>query len=214
MLRPYADSMTKLSLRQRRLRSVWDNRVDQWAETVEDETLRSKVLIAFAFLALAFQYPDRPLHRIARDSLASAGNIAVGWRMRAHMFRAMHYFLFDLGRAEAHCDTETRGAQEILLEGAQPAVTGIELDFATRLEPREFGPREVGGKPNGAHEDGDVRSAVLRGQGRLGPEHEVTNLRTATQTTARREPQPEDQGEPKGQARESRGFGDRCGRKC
>jgi len=35
MLRPYADCMTKLSPRQRRLRSVWDNRVDQWAETVD-----------------------------------------------------------------------------------------------------------------------------------------------------------------------------------
>ena len=73
----------------------------EWAETVEDEILRSKVLIAFAYLAVAFQYPDRPVHRIARDSLASAGNFAVGWRMRAHMFRGLYYFLFDLDRAEA-----------------------------------------------------------------------------------------------------------------
>ena len=45
----------------------------EWAETVDDQVLRSKVLIALAFLAIAFQYPDRPAHRIARDSLASAG---------------------------------------------------------------------------------------------------------------------------------------------
>ena len=48
MLRPYADSMTKLSPRQRRLRSVWDNRVDQWAETVEGSSgfaqLRERML--------------------------------------------------------------------------------------------------------------------------------------------------------------------------
>jgi len=36
MLRPYGELMTKLSPRKLRLRSVWDNRVDQWAETVDE----------------------------------------------------------------------------------------------------------------------------------------------------------------------------------
>ena len=73
----------------------------EWAETVDDQVLRSKVLIALGFLAIAFQYRDRPAHRIARDSLVSAGDVTVGWRMRAHWFRAATYFLFDLERCEA-----------------------------------------------------------------------------------------------------------------
>ena len=73
----------------------------EWAQTVDDQVLRSKVLIALAFLAIAFQYRDRPAYRIARDSLDSAGNMTVGWRMRAHWLRAATYFLFDLDRCEA-----------------------------------------------------------------------------------------------------------------
>ena len=76
----------------------------EWAETVDDQVLRSKVLIALAFLAIAFQYRDRPAHRIARDSLASAGDVTVGWRMRAHWYRAATYFLFDLDRCEAEIE--------------------------------------------------------------------------------------------------------------
>ncbi len=86
----------------------------EWAETVDDQVLRSRVLIALAFLAIAFQYSDRPASRVARDSLASAGEVTVGWRMRAHWFRAATYFLFDLDRCEAEIERahQLTGSQE------------------------------------------------------------------------------------------------------
>ena len=59
------------------------------------------MLIAFAFLAVAFVSPDRPLTGSLVTRSPAPANVAVDWSMRVHVFRAMYYFVFDIDRAGA-----------------------------------------------------------------------------------------------------------------
>jgi hypothetical protein len=88
----------------------------------------------------------------------------------------------DLVRAESLRDAERHGAQEVLLEGAEPAGARRELDLAVGGEARELRTIEVGGQPDRTDEDRNGRCTDLRRCDVVDAEHEMPDLGTPTET--------------------------------